>query len=386
MYGRRTAVTGLSLLALLAANPLQAAKLSETSVKSAVDQSVLPLMQEQGIKGMAVGVTVDGERYLYSYGLAAAEGAVPVTEETLFEIGSLSKTFTATLAAYAQESGHLALTDRVTQHLPDLRGSAFDNISLLQLGTYSAGGLPLQFPDGVNDEPEMYSFYRQWRPRYAAGSHRQYSNPSIGLLGYIAARSMGKPFDTLMQKQLFPALGLAHSYLQVPAARMPDYAQGYMANGQPVRVSKGMLDAEAYGVKTTAGDVLRFIQLNMSGEALEKPYQRAIATTQQPYYKVAGMYQGLGWELYRYPTTQETLLQGNSSSMALEPHPVEPVATGEQSGSEWLINKTGSTNGFGAYAVFIPSKRVGVVLLANKNYPNALRVKAALQIIDTIKQ
>ncbi|MFD2884384.1 serine hydrolase [Pseudomonas lini] len=72
--------------------------------------------------------------------------AKPSPKNTLFEIGSVSKTFTATLAAYAQATGKLTLSDNASQVLPTLRGSAFDRISLLQLGTYTAGGLPPAIP------------------------------------------------------------------------------------------------------------------------------------------------------------------------------------------------------------------------------------------------
>ena len=120
----------------------------------------------------------------------------------------------ATLAALAEASGRLQLGDSAGQHWPALRGSPLQQASLLDLGTYTAGGLPLQFPDRVNDSASLLAYYRQWQPEYAAGSHRRYSNPSIGLLGLLAARSLGQPFPRLMEGRLFPALGMAHSYIQ----------------------------------------------------------------------------------------------------------------------------------------------------------------------------
>ena len=84
----------------------------------------------------------------------------------------------------------MRLDDRASQHWPALQGSRFDGISLLDLATYTAGGLPLQFPDSVQkDQAQIRDYYRQWQPTYAPGSQRLYSNPSIGLFGYLAARS-----------------------------------------------------------------------------------------------------------------------------------------------------------------------------------------------------
>ena len=119
------------------------------------------------------------------------------TPETLFEIGSVSKTFTATLAGYALAQDKMRLDDRASQHWPALQGSRFDGISLLDLATYTAGGLPLQFPDSVQKDQAQIRYYRQWQPTYAPGSQRLYSNPSIGLFGYLAARSLGQPFERL---------------------------------------------------------------------------------------------------------------------------------------------------------------------------------------------
>ncbi|WP_064618930.1 class C beta-lactamase [Pseudomonas sp. GR 6-02] len=352
----------------------------ETIVKAAVE----PVMQQQKIPGLAVAITVHGQPHYFNYGVASKENGKAVTENTLFEIGSVSKTFTATLAAYAQASGKLSLSDNASQVLPALRGSAFDNISVLQLGTYTAGGLPLQFPGEADRQDKMLGYFKQWKPTYAAGTHRQYSNPSLGLFGYLAAQSMGAPFDELMEKTLLPKLGLKHSYLKVPQDQMALYAQGYSKDDKPVRVEPGALDSEAYGVKTSAADLLRYVEANMNPASLEKPLQQAIACTHTGYYRVGEMTQGLGWELYNYPVTLDTLLAGNSSQMALEAHEVRWLTPPQPQRDTVLINKTGSTGGFGAYVAFIPAKDIGIVILANKNYPNPERIKIAYQILSAL--
>nr|WP_236715497.1 class C beta-lactamase [Pseudomonas sp. BMS12] len=352
------------------------------ALQARVDAVIQPLLAAHDIPGMAVAIHRDGQAHYFSYGVASRESGQAVTLHTLFEIGSLSKTFTATLAAYAQAQGALSLDDPASRHLPALRGSQFDHISLLQLGTYSASGLPLQFPDEVSDEPRMLAYYRNWQVPHGAAGQRRYSNPSIGLLGLLSARSLGQPFAQLLEQTLFPKLGLMHSYIEVPAAQMAQYAQGYDRDNRPVRVNPGMLAAEAYGVKTDASDMLHFVAANLDASALEPALRQAIDTTQHGYYQIGEMTQGLGWERYPYPVTEQRLLAGNSSSMALEPHNARrlepPLAPTEQ----MLLNKTGSTNGFGAYALFVPARQVGIVLLANRNYPNAARVRAALQILD----
>jgi len=373
-----------TLPALLALLALGSAAHADDTLQSRVDETIRPLMAEHAIAGMAVAITHNGQAHYFNYGVARLDDPQPVSSDTLFEIGSLSKPLTATLAALAQATGKLTLADSAGQHWPELQGSQLEHASLLNLGTYTAGGLPLQFPDNVNDPASMLAYYRQWQPEYAAGTHRRYSNPSIGLLGMLAAKSMGQPFSTLMEGTLFPALGMSHSYIQVPTAQLPRYAFGYSKDNQPLRVTPGMLDAEAYGVKTNARDMLRFVQANLNPAGLNKDLQRAIAMTHTGYYRVGEMTQGLGWERYPYPISLERLQAGNSPAMALESQPATRLAPPESEPSDSLFNKTGSTGGFGAYAVFVPSQNLGLVMLANKNYPNAARIKAAHAILSAL--
>lgn len=204
-------------------------------------------MAEHKVPGMAVAVTVDGKTYFLNYGLASREKKTPVSEATLFELGSISKTFTATLATYAQVLGKLSLDDHPGKYMPQLQGSAVDKASLLNLGTYTAGGLPLQFPDEVESQQQMLSYFQQWKPAAAPGAQRQYSNPSIGLFGHITALALKHDFADAMETQLFPQLGLKNSYVHVPAGAMANYAWGYNKENKAVRVNPGMFDAEAYG-------------------------------------------------------------------------------------------------------------------------------------------
>lgn len=357
-------------------------ELQTERLASLIDSHIIPVMAGHGVPGMAVAITVDGSLHYFNYGVASREGNQPVDQHTLFEIGSLSKTFTATLGALAQARGALRLTDRVDQHMPELRDSATGTVRLLDLATYTAGGLPLQFPADVRDHAGMLDYYRQWRPDHAAGTHRLYSNPSIGLFGFVVAKSLGRPFDEAVENDLFPSLGLSESHLRVPAERMSRYAQGYTRDDKPIRVGPGMLDSEAYGVKSTSADLIRFVQAHIDPEHLEMPLRDAVLTTRQGYYSVAGMTQGLGWEHYPYPTPLERLLAGNATEVVLQVNAVTPHDPNLPPAADVLVNKTGSTNGFGGYIAFVPSRRIGIVMLANKNYPNPARIEAAHRILE----
>lgn len=354
------------------------------SIQTIVAQAVRPLMDHEGIPGMAVGIVLNGQSYVFNYGTASRASGNPVNDNTLFEVGSVSKTFTATLASYAQVDGKLFLSDPVSKYLPALRNTHFDEVSLLNLGTHTLGGLPLQVPEEVTNDDELMRYFHNWKPTFAPGTYRTYANPSIGLLGRIAAKSLNEGFEALMEDKLYPVLGLKNTYLNVPTSRLDDYAQGYTTKDDPIRMGSGVLADETYGVRTTAGDLLRFVEANMGMITLDEKWQRAITNTHTGYYRVGGMTQDLIWEQYPYPVELKALLAGNSDDVILKPNPATKVDPPSPPQEAVLINKTGSTNGFSTYVAFVPARKLGVVLLANKRYPIDERVVCAHQILTRL--
>ncbi|MDA0575759.1 beta-lactamase [Burkholderia gladioli] len=353
-------------------------------VQAVVDETIRPLMTEKQIPGMAVGVVVDGKAHVFNYGVASKESGRPVTNATLFELGSVSKTFTATLASLAEVDKQLSLSDKVETYLPPLRGSDFGKVRLLDLGAHTVGGLPLQVPDDVHDEAELISYLKHWHAAHAPGTFRTYSNISIGTLGILTANRLQQDSTSLMEGRLFPGLGLKNTFIDVPAAREADYAQGYTAAGKPIRMKMEVVGREAYGVKSTAGDLLHFMQGNMKLIPLEASLQRAVTQTHTGYFQAGPMTQDLIWEQYPYPVALKTLLTGNGPAMLFKGMKVTEIRPPEAPRDDVWINKTGSTNGFSSYVAFVPAKRMGIVILANRSYPIEDRVAAAYRILTAL--
>ncbi|WP_278496043.1 class C beta-lactamase [Pantoea vagans] len=362
-----------------------AADLSSQQVTSLVKAAIEPLMEQQTIPGMSVAVLYKGRAQFVNLGVADLESRRRVTENTLFELGSVSKTFTGTLAGIMIRNGEIRLNDPVQKRWPQLTGEQWRPVRMLHLATYTAGGLPLQLPDEVTDQASLLRFYQNWQPTAAPGLQRQYSNASIGLFGSLMVKG---DYEQAMERHVFQPLRLTRTYITVPPSMMLNYAWGYK-NGQPVRVSPGMLDAEAYGIKSTARDMLTFMQANIDPNRLSAGnavLRNAIRTAQSRYFKVGSLYQGLGWEIYDWPVDAETLLRDNDNAVALKPRPATQVnPVGPSQSASW-VHKTGATNGFGAYIAFIPEQNSGIVLLANKNYPNPLRIRVAWQILQALQQ
>ncbi|MFV8783415.1 class C beta-lactamase [Microbulbifer sp. SA54] len=353
-------------------------------LESIVIDAIQPLVVQYDVPGLALALTIDGEAYFFNLGETALVDGAPVTEHTLFEIGSISKTFTATLAAYAEVSGALDLDSPVSRYLPPLRGSALDSVSVLNLATHTAGHFPLQVPSDVRGDSQLLDYFRNWQPQYAAGRKRTYSNPGSGLLGLVAARSLGQPFSKAMEEKIFRGLGMTQTFIHVPAAKMPDYAEGHNSRQQPVRLDMGLLGEEAYGVRSSAADLTRFLAAQMQMIKVGTALDAALQKTRQGYFKTDYYVQDMVWEQYPLPVERSRLLAGNSRNMISGDHPVTSLSPALLPQQDVLINKTGSTEGFSAYVAFIPDRRFGFVLLANKYFPNEHRVQVLLDVLSAL--
>ena len=130
--------------------------------------------------------------------------------------------------------------------------------------------------------------------------------------------------------------------------------------------------------------MIRFVQVNIDPGGLAKPMQGAVACTHMGRFRIGDTVQGLGWEQYRAPVSLPVLLAGNSTKMSGEPNPATRLAPPLAPPRGTVFNKTGATRGFGSYVLFAPDERVGIVMLANKNYPIAARVQAAHAILKLL--
>ena len=356
---------------------------SGVKVKQVIDDAVGALMTKHKIAGMAVGIVKNGEISTYQYGFASKDKKKKVTDKTLFEIGSISKTLTGTLAAFAITTKKIAPSDKVSSFYSSLKGGPFDKISVLNLATYTSGGLPLQTPSSVLSESDLMVYFKNWKPSYSPGSHRIYSNPSIALLGRIAAKALKIKFDQALVKEIFNPIGMRNSFLSVPKSKIKDYAWGYREE-KAIRMTAGILAPQSYGIRTTIGDLTLFVRANIEGTENNLKLNSALASMKKAHHGVGPMIQCFVWEKYPYPTKLEDLLEGNSRKVIFKPLLTQGIDSSAAYDNSFLFNKTGSTNGFGAYVLFVPKIKIGIVLLANKNYSIKSRVSTAHKILKEL--
>lgn len=379
-----TNVRLLGFAAAMLAAPAYAQGLTDQKFQEISERVLRPVIEEFDIPGIAIGVTFKGESYVFTDGLADRAASRPVDPDTIFELGSNSKLFNVALAALGEEQGLLSLQDPVSAKLPSLAGSAFDRISLYDLAAHATGGLPLQVPDDISDNQELMTYLAAWMPDGDTKSLRSYSNVSIGLLGLITGEQFGKSYGDALKEDLLPGLGLDSTFITVPEAAMGRYAFGYSrTDDSPIRVNPGMLDAEAYGIKSTVSDMIRFLDAHLGNLTLDDEMTAALARTRVSEFGTAHYAQAMIWEGYPWPVNASELAAGNSAEMVMTPQPMTHHAAKALDG-EVFLNKTGATNGFGSYVAMIPSEQIGVVVLANRNYPNPVRADATVELLHQL--
>lgn len=371
----------LSILLVTAALKPALAQDSQQKFEDDAAAAFETAIEDYDIPGLIVGVTHGGKHHFYQTGLASREDQRPVTPDTLFELGSISKIFNVTLAAMAEERGKLSLDAPVSNYLPSLQGTPAGALTLMDLATHHSGGLPLQVPDEVDDVDHLVDWLGHWHPPEPGA--RSYSNISIGLLGHITSDAMGMSYADALQTDLLPALGLKNTWVDVPADAAGSYAFGYdRKTNAPIRVTPGVLDDEAYGVKSSARDMLTLLDVELAKGDVSSEIRDAVARTQMGQFQTRLFTQAMIWEAYPWPIDAELLVEGNGYDFILKPQMMDDVNW--VSAGDVILNKTGSTNGFGGYIAMVPGEDLGVVVLANRNYPNAARVRATYDLITRI--
>lgn len=376
----RRCFSGLTAgLLLLSHTPAYAQAYDDARINAAAQA----FMERTDAPGLAIGVVTPAGRQVFFYGVASKETGTEVNDRTIFEIGSVSKTFNAILAAYAVETGAMRWEDPASRHVPELKGTHLDRVSLLNLATHTTGGFPQILPRNVRTQAAMMAYFRAWTPASPPDTTRSYANPSIGLLGFVTARALKGRYSEVARDKMFGPLGLTHTFYDVPEEERPNYAQGYTRDGQAVRMPalEGFpIAAEAFGVRTTAGDLLRFVEANLGLVETDPTLRRALAAATTGHFQAGPMTQALIWEWYPLPVSSQDFKTGNGVVMIREATPVARLDPPRPAPDAALVTKQGATPGFGAYVAFVPGRRVGVALLTNRGDPGVDLLGLAEQV------
>jgi serine-type D-Ala-D-Ala carboxypeptidase/endopeptidase len=298
--------------------------------------------------GVAVGVLWQDERWTFARGRLCATKDAPVAADSIFEIGSVTKVFTATLLADLVEEGLVGLDDPVQRLLPHelrvpVRGRA---ITLCDLATQTSG-LP-RLPPGLFrrslrrrhdpyagfDEQDLIEALARTRLKGTPGARLRYSNFGFGLLGYVLARRTQTRYAELVRDRICAPLALEDTAIDVRCGARDRFADGHDRRGRSVPYWHLGALAGAGGLRSSVNDLLRFLELQLAEPTTR--LARAARTTHASRAKRGRLEQGLGWV--------SLPLRGNPCRML------------------W---HNGGTGGFRSFLGFVPDTGVGVVVLSN---------------------
>ena len=274
-------------------------------------------------------------------------GHLPAGADTLFEIGSITKVFTATLLTGMTAAGEVDVDDPVQRHLPSgvEMPSRGRDITLADLASHRSGlpALPrgLLVPALTTRRRDPYARWDARRleaaiprthPRRSPGERFRYSNYGVGLLGHALSLRARTSYDELIQQRICAPLGLADTGVSADDGRL---AGGHTRRGRPTpHWHLGAL-AGAGGLRSTARDLVTFLRLHADPPLT--PLALAARETHRPRIRVGRGHVGLGWLIL--PATRRV--------------PYE------------VLSHEGGTGGFRSFAAVVPEARVAVVVLSN---------------------
>jgi len=299
------------------------------------------------VMGLIVGVRVGNREQIFSHG-AVIRGGGPPTPATIFEIGSVTKTFTATLLALFAHRGLVNLDDPLQTYVPGwVVVPTFDRqpITLLDLATHTAD-LPLDPPLGdVRNlsTDQMYRYLVSIELDRPPGSRYSYSNLGFALLAHALMAAVGSSYEPMVESYICGPLAMVDTRINLTTPDIVRRAQGYGFDGQPARFDMRTWPAfnGAGALNSTMADMMKFLAFNMG--AAKSPLDVILPILRKPRLTAGapGREIALAWELI-------------------------PLAPGD---ARTIIKKDGTTDGFSAYVGYVPDTSTGVVILANQRFP-----------------
>lgn len=342
-----------------------------------VNKYITQLMTAQAIPGAAVILYVDGKPTTYYFGLANKEKQIPVTKDTIFEVGSLTKLMTNLLLAQQVDAAKTQLDQPINEYLPQLP-PAFEDLTLGQLATHTTG-LPLNWPNMTGTPEQLKEYYSQWHTSYAPDEKWQYSNVGVGLLGDALQELTHVSMEQLYTKKIATPLGMTKFAFTIPQKFKKYLAQGYNNAGESVLTPSGYYPA-ANALKISVRDMQRFLGAAIGVPGTPPGIYYPMRLTQAAYVRLPNCIQGLGWQIHNLQESDmHDLLKTNTASA--DPVDVESLLPMPRYNADALIDKIGSAPGFKAYIAVVPKKQAGIVILMNKNIDRSMLVPIAREIL-----
>jgi len=298
--------------------------------------------------GVVVGIIDNDRKYIMSTGQVSKPDGNAPNEHSLFEIGSITKTFTGVLLADMVLKGEMKLDDPAVMYLPKgVTLPTYDGkqITLLNLATHTSAlpGLPENYvpKDMLNPYlgftvQDMYDFLSNYKLSRAIGEKAVYSNLGTGLLGHILGLKAGLSYEELVTQRILKPLGMNDTSITISAEQKPRFTTGHNAAGEATPHWDLPTLEGAGALRSSTHDMMLYLATNMG--LVDTPISEALKLSHktQHAFGTGDMEIGLHW--ITAPSPERTVVWHN-----------------------------GGTGGFRTFTGFDKANKRGVVVLSNSN-------------------
>lgn len=304
-------------------------------------------IKEGKAPGIFVGIIQGDKVYMQGYGVMDKETKVPIDSNTIFEIGSISKVFTAEMTQLLVERGELKWEDNIINYMPAEVKMKDDTTTLMHLATHTSGypRLPeVWFKKLEQNEcdpytalsiQDLYAYLSNATDKKKPSPENfDYSNIGAGLLGHIIEWKMNLSYEQMLQEMILHPLGMTNT--SSVAADSTKFATGYDEKGNKTCNWNFPILYSAGAIRSNGEDMMKFLAANLKNTS---PLSASFAKTQKQAVKEAPV--GLGWHI--------DMLNGIFARIT---------------NITW---HNGGTGGFRSYIGFVPGKDRGVVIFANQS-------------------
>lgn len=351
VFAQRSSVQRTDSVAALAPRPngindIPSNNPMKTLQDQAVDSIARAYLRQPGTEGMSIGILKNGQTYFYGYGYADKEKKNIPASNTIFELGSISKTFTATIAALAIGEGKIKLDDPVNKYLPDsIPALQYNNrvVTFRDLLNHTSAfpRMPADFEDGRIDErgiiiypiEKFFGWLKDLKLTREPGQKSEYSNAALALVSTVLQRIYNMSYEQLVQKYIGAPLGMRDIRIDILKRDSINYAKGYKQDGSynfprnlpPIYQGAG-------GLRSTAADMLKYAKAEL--DPPNKKLRKAMLLTRDTTFSDKNYHIGMVWVLLKY---------GNLDA----------------------IFHNGASGGFRSYLSIAPEKNFAVIILVN---------------------
>jgi CubicO group peptidase (beta-lactamase class C family) len=331
---------------VIAASTIATDNPRETSLDSSVHRLTIDFMLTHHLVGLSIGVISHGEKHIYNYGTVEKGRSQLPTQATIFELASITKTFTGILLAQAVIDKKVDPNDDIRMYMPGKYPNLEYNgqpLRIINLANHTSG-LPAELPNLDTFKSEfavlkMYNGYtddkffadlRTVKIDTLPGTTYGYSNSGMKLLGIILEKAYGQSYAQLLKKYITGPMHMKSTRVANHISDTTSYTKGYNDEGQTMPHLNFNMFGGAGAILSNSMDMLNYVQENIS-ERLP-----AVKLSHRQTFSNSNGALGMGWQ----------------------------IARGTMNGDR--IWKSGGALGFRSYCAVVPDKKVGLIWLSNR--------------------